>query len=387
VWWHEGRGRDALHDRDEDRAGQELRAALALAPQRAESWLLLARLHRRRGELPAAAAALRQAEQYGAAEEQVRRQRWLLWAQAGRLRDAEPHLAELLTDPRGEGPDICEAFVQGYFANLRIEDAQTLLDVWVKDFPQDPQPHAMRGYLLQTLALLPEAVAAYRQALDRDSRPTSTRRRLAEALLEMGQREEAGELLRRCVSETPEDVDTQLTWANYLVTSEEPDRARQVLTELLSRESGCFEARRLLGELELNQGRFVEACRHLDLAARQRSHDVTTRNALGKTLRALGRKGEAEPHIQYVREADPALQRLDQQLRQVVQQPRDAELRYQIGRTLLQYGSPDDGAKWLRTVLELQPDHAGAHAELAAYYEARGDRQQALAPRRAPSGP
>ena len=72
---------------------------------------------------------------------------------------------------------------------------------------------------------------------------------------------------------------------------------------------------------------------------------------------------------------------MERQLREVVERPDDIELRYQIGTTLLKYASPDDGAKWLGTVLQLDPDHAKAHLGLAAYYEARGEREKALAHR------
>jgi Tfp pilus assembly protein PilF len=61
---------------------------------------------------------------------------------------------------------------------------------------------------------------------------------------------------------------------------------------------------------------------------------------------------------------------------------REAVVRYEIGTTLLEFGTPELGAKWLRTVLELQPDHQGAHRALARYYEAQGDWQNALDYRR-----
>jgi Flp pilus assembly protein TadD len=138
-----------------------------------------------------------------------------------------------------------------------------------------------------------------------------------------------------------------------------------------------FEALRQLGELELAEGNFQAALPPLQAAASQRPYDTTTRNALGKTLQALGKADEARPHLEYAAAAEESLSRMQRELRQVVERPKDPELRYDIGLTLLRYGSPPDGVKWLTTVLELDPRHQAAHRALAAYYESAGNRQLA----------
>ena len=51
---------------------------------------------------------------------------------------------------------------------------------------------------------------------------------------------------------------------------------------------------------------------------------------------------------------------MDGLFRESLERPNDAELRYEIGAILFQYGSPDDAARWMRAALELQPDHPGA---------------------------
>jgi predicted Zn-dependent protease len=244
----------------------------------------------------------------------------------------------------------------------------------------------MRGYLFQGFGLRPESIAAYRRGLQIAPWQSIMRWRLAEVLLEMGELEEAAALLGQCAEENPQNPDVLTSWATCLFRRSEPERARELLEQLLGDSPDHFEARRLLGEIELGQGRFPEALEHLRSAARQRPNDMTTRNALGRVLQVLGRTDEAQGHFDYVVEAERALGRVERQLRLVLKRPDDAELRCQIGTALLKYGSPDDGAKWLRTVLQLQPDHPGAHQALAAYYEARGDWPSARAHRRSRGG-
>jgi Tfp pilus assembly protein PilF len=62
---------------------------------------------------------------------------------------------------------------------------------------------------------------------------------------------------------------------------------------------------------------------------------------------------------------------------QAKEDPQDVPSRLEIGQTLLKYDSPDDGASWLRNVLELDPRNAEAHRSLAAYYTAKPDEQRA----------
>ena len=163
VQYHCGRARRCLHGRDNKQALRELRTALRLAPSDAEVHFLLARTHRRLGNLDQIPAFLRRAQQLGGDPSRAERETWMAWAQSGRLREAEPHLAELLTDLRDDGADVCEAYVQGYFSNLRVNEALRLLDAWQRDYPDDAQAHFMRGYLMQILRRWRDAAAAYRR--------------------------------------------------------------------------------------------------------------------------------------------------------------------------------------------------------------------------------
>ena len=177
--------------------------------------------------------------------------------------------------------------------------------------------------------------------------------------------------------ETPDDAGIFAAWAKCLARQGHTDQARPILQRALSIASMHFEALRQLGELELAEGNFQAALPPLQAAASQRPYDTTTRNALGKTLQALGKADEARPHLEYAAAAEESLSRMERELRRVVERPTDPELRYDIGLTLLRYGSPPDGAKWLHTVLELDPSHQAAHRALAAYYESTGNLAQA----------
>lgn len=372
VQFHTGRARQFLYQREDQRAVDQLRLALRLAPDVPETSFLLARAHRRLGNLDRVEPLLRHAAKLGGDPERAQRETWLAWAQAGRLREAQPHLSELLMDTREDGAEICAAYVQGYFTNLQPREATQLLDAWQHDYPADPQSHFMRAYLQQALALWKEAAESYRRGLELAPHQTRMRVRLAEVLGELNETDEAIRQFQRCADETPNDAGLYAAWAKCLIRQGRTADARPILERALKIASMHFEALRQLGELELAEGRYHAALPPLQAAASQRPYDTTTRNALGKTLQALGKADEARPHLEYAAAAEESLSRMDRNLRLVVERPKDPQLRYEIGVTLLRYGSPDDGVKWLQTVLELDPNHQAAQQALAAYHEGSG---------------
>ena len=383
VEFRTARARRALAARQNQRAVEELQAALRLAPDRPETLFLLARAHRRLGNLEGASTFLQQAKSLGGDPNRLQRETWLLLARAGRLRDAEPHLVQLLADPRDDGPDICESFVHGYVANLFADPAEQLLDAWQKDYPDDPQQYFMRAYFLErTMGKTRESVEAYRQGLSLAPNESVMRYRLALALMSLSDFEQAGEELRRCVEHDPENPEVLAALAECLRKRGELDRAADVLRQVLGIAPDLYKAHRMLGEIELSQGRPGEALGHLERAARERPYDIAVRFMLGHTLRTLGRADEAKTHLDYVARAEGPLQRVERQCRQAALRPNDFELRYEIGTGLLAYGNPEDGVTWLLSVLQLKPDHAAAHQALAGYFEAHGDRQRALHHRR-----
>jgi len=373
IQYYLGQARTQLDHHRDMAAVDTLRAALCRDLGSTNTLLWLARTYRRLGDLPRASLLLDRAETLGGNAQRIELERRLVCAQSGRLREVEPLLPEMLVDAGADGPDVCEAFVQGYLVNLRTEDAQRLLDLWQQSFPKDSQPSLLRGYIMQNMDWLGQAEQIYRQGLALAPDRTAIRRRLAEVLVETNQLDEAESELARCREETPDDPQIYFALARCAFQRSDVAQAAQRLEETLQRAPDHYEARRLRGQLKLAEGKPAEALPDLEWVVAQRPHDRTARDALGRALSALGRTDEARVHLDYVVKADEQLGRVNRLFREAFQRPNDAELRYEIGTILFQYGSPDDAARWMRAVLELQPDHAGAHRALATYSEARGD--------------
>jgi tetratricopeptide (TPR) repeat protein len=150
-------------------------------------------------------------------------------------------------------------------------------------------------------------------------------------------------------------------------------QAIERLDQTLQRDPNHLDACRLKGQLDLAQDRPEDALRALETVVQRRPYDTLAREALGRALRNLSRTEEANAQFEFVARAEEHMSRLNRLMRETLSKPEDAELRYEIGAILFEYGPPEDAAKWMRAALELQPDHAAARQALAAFYESRGD--------------
>ncbi len=195
---------------------------------------------------------------------------------------------------------------------------------------------------------------------------------LAELLAERGRGEEALPLFRQAASHPALRQQAVIGEAGFLRTLNQSDAARECLRQVLEQAPENPDALGLLGQLELAAGHTEDAERMLRQAFEQRPRDVELRYVLATALSAAGKQDEAAVHYQAVAEARPALAQARETMIRLNDEPGDLAGRTDVGRTLLQYGKPEDGVIWLQSALEVDPSYAPAHRALADYYEGPG---------------
>ena len=188
--------------------------------------------------------------------------------------------------------------------------------------------------------------------------------------MQLRQWSEARRELEQVLAEHPGHVAGSVGLARCLYMQGELERARQILDERLQRHPQAIEALGLVGEIALAQGDTVAAERYLTAAIAQRPFDTMLRYTLAKALQASGKKQEAQPHFDYVAAAEKPLDEMERKLGQAIQRPRDAQLRYEIGATMLRFADPADGVRWLESALQIDP-HLVAARQLLAQFNAR----------------
>jgi len=383
VWYRLHCGRNAVQSRDAEAAIQWLLPVLALAPENADTHFWLARAYRRRGEMPQVRRHLEQAATLGFSRMRLQREEWLALAQSGQMHESTPHLSDLLIDPGDDGPDICEAFVNGFFLTCRFHEGLELLDVWQAEFPQDAQPYLFRGRYLSFVGSTQDAAAAYRAALTRAPERSDFQLLLAKKLVELHEFDEASRLLRVILDKSPDNTEALEQWSECLLQQGRMDEVNVVVSRLLQREPQHVRARLTLARSLTFSGKVEDAIALAQAVVDERPYDVQAHYTLGMALRAGRRGTEAVSHFQFVETARTRLQAARRLIETVVtQEPDNVAARYEVGRTLLEYDAPEDGAGWLQSALDFDPRHQPSHAALAEYYTRRGNLQLAEQHRR-----
>ena len=415
VAWslHEARG--LLRDRESEQAVSVLLTAHRIDPDHPEVNYLLARGFRRLGQFKRVVGHLDMAEGFGWPAELIRLEQLMGAAQAGQLNASAPELYKFLSrggDYGDEGPEVCEALVNGYFLSYQFGLAQPLLDEWQQAYPDDAQCYMFRGLFYENRSNPSKAVGEYRKAMQLSGNRTDIRLRLAEVLKKTIQYDEAIEQFEICGSEESSHPEVLTGLGQCYHGQGEIERAREMFERVLESSPEHFEAQLALGQLEETAGRPQEALRWLRPACRRRPSDTEARYSLALSLQAVGRQRqdgaawppppansglsvaqalawttrraraeltltEASHHFQFVADAQQAMGRVQVWTDIIRSEPRNADLRFKIGRHLLKYDNPHHGLGWLLSVLEIDPSHAPTHRLLFEYYESQGKSERA----------
>jgi cytochrome c-type biogenesis protein CcmH/NrfG len=371
--------RQALADRDYPQALAQLEKAEQLDANRGETAFLLARTYRHLGKLEELQKWLARARVLDYPPRRLELEQLLLQAQNGRMKEAAPELPRLLTEfSETDGAEICEAYVSGFFANYSFAEALRLAEVWQQDYPNDPQPWFSLGLYEAHAGSDPKAVAAFRKALELAPRRDDIRRYLAEALVDEELYEEAEQHIRYLLQRNPNDTDMATALGHCLLEKGDVAGARRQLEEVLKRDPQGYPPRMMMAQIELKDQKPEAAITWLEALVKERPKEYRLRFLFATALQQSGRGSEAAEHLEFVGRAQAALGRARNMMDQAKEDPGDIASRLEIGQTLLKYDSPDDGASWLRNVLELDPTNAAAHRALAEYYSsAKKDDQRA----------
>ena len=362
----------ALKERDADKALSAAREAVRLSPRQGEAHFTMARAFRRQGQLAKVRESLEDAAKFGVPRDRIRREEWLALAQAGQIKEARPHLSELLVNPGDDGPEICEAYANGFFVTYQLAEAFQILDAWEKDFPQDAQPYVFRAAYSSKTDNWSAAAKQLRKAFKLAPQRIDMQINLAATLLITRDMDEAAKLLEQALRSQPNNPEVLMGWAEVLLERGQKDQARTTLDRILQSDPNDAVALRLLAEIHSSAEQYPEALQLLQKAVAIKSNDTKARYALGAALQRVGRTAEARQHFDFITKGNEVGQRLQKLIGKVREDDKDVESRFEIAELLRERGEPRDRLLWLHSIVELDPKHKAAHAELAKCYAALG---------------
>lgn len=379
--WQAGR---SLQARNAENALSWISKAYQADNQNADTLLILARAHRRAHEVEPAIEYLKQLYQIAGSSEELQREQWLVEAQVGDVSNLEQHLADMLIDPKGNAPDICETFVNSCILNYRFPDALRVLEMWQADFPDDPLPHYYRGRILEHQGAWDKAESEFSAALKVAPDHIPSAYNLARVKLAQNQVDAALENYRLCTKHQKHHAAALVGIGRCLRMKQDVDAARVMLeaAQQIPEQQRMKDFREVgdpahvainvvlleLGQLELSSGNYKQAASYLEKSVELNSKDRKSRLALADAYRGLGQLEKAKQQIQIVEKTQKAIKRLDECFAQLQSDLNNADLRAEIGQIFLEHISENQGIVWLKNALYHDPDHQRAKQALADYY-------------------
>lgn len=383
IWaWFQVRAARAELEADRpDAAIEILNRTINAVPDDPELHLWAARACRHSGRFADVSDHLNAARDLGADLKRVQREQQLTLAHSGRLAEVEHHLARLLSSADESTDEVCHAFCVGYLLNLRVPEALQLIEAWEKDFPEDPRPHFMRGNAYELLNRSSDAVQAFRKGLAIAPDRPKMQVRLGQLLLDSKQYEDAKRAFETALEHDAGQINALLGIARCEFHLGHVEPARKAAGRVIEVDRKNAAALIILAELEVDADDFEAARAHLEIAYETEPRNVTIRYLLAQSLRELGQTEAASQHFQFAAEAEKQLALADDKIQAALSAPHDAQLRYDVGRILLEYANPQDGVQWLLAAIQIEPTLHDAHQLLAKHYESVGDQAAAAAHR------
>jgi predicted Zn-dependent protease len=371
--YHYRQGLSAAEKRDFASARRHLDICLREWPRSAETRFQAARVARRSRDFDSAQRLLREARKLGWVPEAIDLEQALIMVQTGSFRSVAPALVDFA---RRDHPDtllILEVLAPAALDALELDIALPALERWIELDPSNPFPHVRLGDVNLQAQQRGQAAAHYREAMRLNPEDPDVRLRLADMLLDQKQPAEALEHYLWLLQREPENRHYRRGHAYCLVNGGNLDDARPILEDLHQKDPTDGLVLMLLGQLELKAGRNDAAEKLLRKAAQIHPYEPVILYTLAQCLDSPDRKAEQDQVMLRRQQAEEDLARSRDLMLKVFKNPRDAELRQQLGACLLRNGLVVEAKRWLESALREDPRHAATYDTLATYYDRVGE--------------
>jgi tetratricopeptide (TPR) repeat protein len=363
----------ALLRRDFERTLQHLDQCFKLRPNDADLHLLAAQAARRQGLLERAQEHLTACDEGQPATEERSMEGILLRVQQGEFDNNERYLRALVMGDDASKILILEAMAQGYMHNLCLKEALICLELLLRDQPDHSQAHLWRGQIWEKLEGLDEALSDFTRAVDLAPNSFAARLHLATMLARTGHVGDAAaqfEYLRR---EQPANEDVLLGLAGCRQHLAQLTPATELVDAVLAQHPASGPALLARGRLAFRQVQLAQAESVLRQATLQSPYDPEVYLFLSYCQQSQGKTEEARQSLdRHQKLADEMTHLRALMLRAIGEGPPEAAIPYQIGMILIRNGREEEGVRWLRSALRLDPRFQPARQALADYTPSNG---------------
>lgn len=297
----------------------------------------------------------------------------------GDFRKAEQTWHQVLSQ-RPRDADTHRCLASAYYDLGMMSHASTHLDEVAKLDPADPRPHRLLGLMHKDFGHHQDAIEAYQESLGRSTKQPDLNDiywELADCYHQLRDQEQALEVLSKCEA-TP---DVLVLQAACYFSLKDGEQSRRCLKAALQQDPQNLLGLQLRASLYLDARKPEEAAKILAKGVQYHPKDYTMHYQLLQAYQMLGASAEAEAQVPKVRTLNELQTKFQTLHDQVVQKPRDAQVRYELGDICAKLNMMDLAKSWYRAALGLDPDHVQAQSALAQLLGG-SDQQAGIVPRR-----
>ncbi len=385
LWatYHFHQAERALERRDFKEAQAHLAVCLEIWPRGGRTHFLLARTARRSGDLVEAQRQLDLCRDLDVDSADLSFEQDLLAAQRGAMGPVERALVDRLQHNDEMAPLILEALAQGYAANHRASDALYIANQLLERIPDHLEGRHYRGWALEKLNHIPEAIDNYREALKIDPDCEWANLALGELLLLKQNPEVALEHFERVLRHSPDNPVLLFATARCRRELRQFDEAQKLIDQVLATGYLEYAVVRERGEIALDAGRVTEAESWLRRAYGLRPKDYETNFKLGVCLGRLHKDAESREFLARAEAIDAKRKHLHEMNGEVAKHPYDPQVRYETAKAAEEVGDDEQAMYWYQQALALNSRYTAAHLALADLLERHAQPAQAASHRRA----
>jgi predicted Zn-dependent protease len=335
--------------------------------------LLAARVARRGGAWADADSLLDRYWALYGDDEEIVSERLFLRAARGEVEATGP---QLVARARQGGPDAAlarEALITGFLYRFLWEEGNRQLDDWFATAPDNTTALLLRGKIQEQRLQTSAAANSFRRVLELDPDHDEARLRLTTLLLQLRQGDEAVPHLQYLRGRLPDHPEVAVQLARGLALQGRTEESRVALDEALRAHPDYPAALADRGKTAAADGDDRAAEEYFARAVRLDPGDLPTRHQYVLTLSRLGKATEAAAEQDAAKRLEADLERINALIQGPLQRtPNDPAIHHEIATIALRAGQPTDALRWLRSALQVAPDHLPAHQTLAAFYHQTG---------------
>jgi len=371
----------ALERQAYSEAWKHLNRANAFRPRSLEIHLLLARVARQLGKFDEADEHLCRCQKLrgGHHTEEEQLERLMLRAQTGEVEQVFSLLWPYVEDKKPEASLVLEALCYGSVGEGLTSLAESCMRRWRRIDPNNIQALVCEGWFWEQAAgPTLEAEENYIRALELDPERDDIRFRLALTYLRLQNQKKAIRCFKELLQRDPHNDAARVGLATAYREVGQGEESRAILNDFLQEHPNSIPALRQMAHLAVEEGKFAKAEEFLRKALKQEPNDYQTLHLLFSCVSRSGNKAE-------IRELSRHLERVrwvERQLNDLIRvklraQPKDPDLRYQVGVLYEELGSETQASEWYVRALQTDPHHQGALKGLVRYHEKKGDNDKA----------